>query len=134
MRIRSSVVDCIFEHARHDQPEECCGLLIGTPRLIDRAFPAKNLSLDPNRYSVDPVDHFNAIRSARCSSLQVIGAYHSHPNNIIMPSLTDLSEASYRSFVYVIVVLGNCKKPSEQFAGYRFLRKEFKVVQLKLVS
>ena len=134
MRIRSSVVNCILEHARRDQPKECCGLLIGNPKLIEQAFPAGNLSIDPNRYFIDPVDHFDAIRSARFIGLKVIGAYHSHPNNTITPSVTDLKEASYQNFIYIIATPGVRSSPSEQFACYRFLKKEFEPVKFKIVS
>lgn len=82
-------------------PRECCGLLLGRDDAIVEAWTARNLSHDPKRYQVDPRDHFAAIRAARGRGLDVIGAYHSHPDAPPCPSATDLDEA-FPSFIYLI--------------------------------
>ena len=104
-QIRSAAADAIIEHAREDAPNECCGLLLGDASLIDEAIRARNLSASRTRYLVDPVDHFAAIRAARQRDVQVVGAYHSHPASPAVPSPTDLSEAFYPDFIYLIVSL-----------------------------
>ena len=106
LRIRQSVIDELFAHAREAFPNECCGLLIGTSGFIHRAARARNLRAGPSRYLIDPADHFAAIRSARAEGFSVIGAYHSHPASGPVPSETDLAEATSPTFTYLIVSPG----------------------------
>jgi proteasome lid subunit RPN8/RPN11 len=104
--IDASALADMIAHARAEAPRECCGLLIGTRDAVVRSFRAKNLAPAVTRYFIDPHDHFRALRLARTESLQVIGAYHSHPAGDPVPSATDIAEANSGSeFVYVIVSL-----------------------------
>lgn len=84
-------------------PEECCGLLLGTPDLIEAALPARNDAAEPRRrYEINPADHFAAIRRGRDLGLDVIGAYHSHPRSEPIPSPTDRQEA-FEAFIFIIL-------------------------------
>ena len=130
IEIRKSVVDMILDHARREAPNECCGLLLGTQSLIEQARPARNVRLSPNRYLIDPADHFSAIREARAAGCQIIGVYHSHPNSAPNPSPTDLREATYRNYAYVIASPG---WPNE-VAGYRLVEMEFVAIELVIVN
>lgn len=103
IKIRQVAVDQIIAHASGEVPNECCGLLIGTPRVIEHASRARNVEASPTRYLVDPLDHFAAIRSARAEGLRVVGAYHSHTASAPVPSRTDLRNATYPDYVYLIV-------------------------------
>jgi proteasome lid subunit RPN8/RPN11 len=106
-------------HAFRDAPNECCGLLVGTPaessgeggpRVLE-AVPASNGAADPTRrYEVSPVDYFAQIKrcrrisEAQAGEFAVLGAYHSHPRSGPEPSETDTAQA-FRDFVFVIVGL-----------------------------
>lgn len=129
-KIRQSVVVKILEHAQRDAPHECCGLLVGTSGLIEQAVPARNLRSSATRYLVDPVDHFAAIRDARRAGLKVVGAYHSHPVGLAIPSPTDVSEATYPEYVYVIAAPDS----DENVAAYRIREKGFDPIKLEVVS
>lgn len=90
-------------HAARAVPEECCGLLIGLCGRIEQAWPAQNVASRPTaRYTIEPADHFAAIRHARASALAVLGAYHSHPGSAPTPSDADIREA-VAGLIYVIV-------------------------------
>ena len=105
MTILASVEAAIVSHARATAPAECCGLLLGTGDTITDARPARNLADDTVRtYLIDPADHLAAIRDARGRSLEVVGAYHSHPRSAPLPSPTDAA-AAFGEFVFVIVGL-----------------------------
>ena len=130
-------VQAMLDHGRRDLPNECCGLLLGTPRSIDHAAAARNLRPSPNRYLVDPADHFAAIRAARASNRQVVGAYHSHPTGAPVPSVVDLREARdamYVEFVYLIVSLGNSLAGEGEIAGYRLRGASFETVDLTAIG
>jgi proteasome lid subunit RPN8/RPN11 len=107
MRVRAAVLADIERHAREAWPQECCGLLIGTPDEIAFAVRASNRAADPQRrYVIDPQDHFAAIRLAREKGLEVVGAYHSHPGSQPVPSETDRAEA-FENFVFMIAGRAN---------------------------
>jgi proteasome lid subunit RPN8/RPN11 len=103
MTIAAAVIAEIEAHAREAAPEECCGLLLGRADVVSSSVRARNVADDrTRRYSVDPADHFSAVRHARTLGLDVIGAYHSHPASAPIPSETDRAEA-FEAFVFVIV-------------------------------
>jgi proteasome lid subunit RPN8/RPN11 len=93
----------ILEHARAEQPRECCGVLIGRGDEIVDVTRAKNLHASATRYEIDPRDHFHAIKTARARGLSIVGFYHSHPHSLPYPSATDRSEATADDVLYVIV-------------------------------
>jgi proteasome lid subunit RPN8/RPN11 len=103
LRIRQRVLDEVLAHAREAFPDECCGLIVGTTDVVERAVRARNLLGSPSRYLIDPADHFAAIRMARLDGWSVIGAYHSHPASPPIPSDSDVAEATSPSFAYLIV-------------------------------
>jgi len=103
IEIRRSVIDALAAHAREEAPNECCGLLVGSPGRVERAVRARNLEASPRRYRVDPEDHFAAIRSARSAGESVLGVYHSHPTSPPTPSPSDLDGATYLELLYLIV-------------------------------
>jgi proteasome lid subunit RPN8/RPN11 len=107
VEIDQAALDVVLAHARETLPEECCGLLIGTPLRIDLAHRARNLEGSSTRFLIDPRDHLAAVHAARESRRFVIGVYHSHPRTTAIPSRADLAEASYDEYVYLIVSLKN---------------------------
>jgi proteasome lid subunit RPN8/RPN11 len=116
----------MIAHARDEAPRECCGLLIGKYDSAVRSVRAKNLAPSATRYFIDPRDHFRALRTARAESLEVIGAYHSHPASEPVPSVTDIAEAnSGPDFVYVIVSLVN-----DDVRAYRINRGTYELLTL----
>lgn len=130
VEVRRAALDAIARHAEEERPNECCGLLVGTPRRIDYARRARNLHASPTRYQVDPADHFAAIRAARADGLAVVGAYHSHPASPPVPSATDLAEALYPEFLYLIVSPPDRERPVAEIRGYRLLDGRFVEVRI----
>jgi desampylase len=107
VRLPRRVEAALLSQATAAAPEECCGLLLGDATTIVDVIPARNSADDPlRRYVVDPRDYFRAIREARARALEVIGAYHSHPQSSAAPSDTDRAQA-FSHFVFLIVGLGS---------------------------
>jgi proteasome lid subunit RPN8/RPN11 len=99
----------MIAHARRDQPQECCGFLVGTPREILFAVAMPNAASKPSvRYRIDDRAHIQLRRLLRQFSppLVIRGVYHSHPDGDAVPSVTDIAEALYPEWVHVIVGLG----------------------------
>lgn len=119
VRVNHGVIDTVIAHARATLPDECCGLLIGAPEVVTRAWPARNMAASPTRYVVDPVDHFAAIRAARADGQQVVGAYHSHPVGSLEPSKTDRRDAQ-PDFLYLIASPDEARVEAWMFEGEDF--------------
>ena len=104
IEVPGAVLDALIAQAIAGVPLEQCGLLIGDGDRVVRAHPAGNADRSPTRYTIEPADHFAALRTARADGLAVIGAWHSHPAGPPVPSATDLAEGN-PGFLYLIVGL-----------------------------
>lgn len=105
LRLPAAVRLALVAHAEREAPNECCGLLIGRGTEIVDAHPARNTVASQTRFTINPADHFVAVRKARAAGLEVIGAYHSHPATEAVPSVSDIREASEGAPVMLIVSL-----------------------------
>lgn len=131
MFVRRRVVRAMLVHARRAAPHECCGLLSGTAHRVELASQARNTAETPaTRYLVEPADHFAALKQARRTGREIVGAYHSHPASLPMPSSTDRADA-HPDFLYVIVSLVDCRR---RIRGWRLERGNFVEVRLVIVS
>ena len=126
VRCPEAVIADMVAHAVEESPNECCGLLVGRRRSVERSVRARNLEAGPTRYLIDPADHLAAMKAARAEGLDVIGAYHSHPSSAPVPSASDIAEASGGvDFLYVIVA-----PASAAVAGYFIKNGEVIVAEL----
>ena len=107
LRLTRGVAEAIIADARRAAPRECCGLLVGRAGGVEECVPTRNIDPDPARYLVDPAEHIRLNRRLRGTGRSVIGVYHSHPRSPAEPSPTDIAEAHYPEFVYVIVSLAS---------------------------
>jgi len=108
-------IEQIGEHARDCYPEECCGLVSGTFNHTGTAqahsiFPSRNLSNSNTHdsFEVDPQIRYNLMRDNQGKSiegypLELIGHYHSHPDNQAAPSPRDLQMAYEPQLIWLIV-------------------------------
>lgn len=110
-RLTSQARDAMIAHAKREQPNECCGLLAGSGDLVDECVPARNVQASPTRYLIDPQAHFALIRRLRGTHRRIVGAYHSHPSSPAIPSETDIAEAQFPDFIWIIVSLASPDAP-----------------------
>lgn len=99
----------IVAHAAREHPHECCGLLVGQGRSIVDAIPMRNVEASPTKFRIDDREHIALRRTLRTASppLRILGVYHSHPSGPARPSPTDVAEAFYPEWVYVIAAVAN---------------------------
>lgn len=103
-------------HARGAYPQECCGILIGTPgesgvrsrSQVTALWPAGNIATGDRakRYSIAPEVLLQAYMSVRGREVDVIGYYHSHPDSGAEPSDRDLAEAAPGVSYLIVAVSG----------------------------
>lgn len=104
----------IEAHGEATYPYECGGMLIGRfdkekGKTVVELLPMENSSQEDrkNRVLILPKDVLRAERYAREKKLDVVGYYHSHPEDRAVPSQYDLDHAlPVWSYIIVSVLKG----------------------------
>lgn len=92
-------------------PNEACGILAGPvpaegeAASITAVFPLTNVAASPERYETDPLEQLEAYNAIAESGLSAVGIFHSHPETVARPSMSDIAEAYDPAAVYLIVSL-----------------------------
>lgn len=101
----------INAHLQSVYPDEGCGLLIGrdTERgvLVTEVVPADNV-MSPgasDRFELDPAARIAAEKRLRGTDQRLVGHFHSHPDGMAIPSMTDLDRAEEPHLAWVIVAV-----------------------------
>ncbi len=113
--ISEELIGQIKAHGEKTYPHECGGMLIGhfdaeKGKQIVELLPMENAmeeSQQHNRVLILPKDVLRAERFAREKKLDVVGYYHSHPDDKAVPSQFDLDHAlPVWSYIIVSVLQG----------------------------
>lgn len=84
--------------------EECCGLLLGQGDTVEEIMRAANISNDPcHCFEIEPAVLIAAHKNARLGGRQIIGYFHSHPNGLAQPSMTDIAQAADDGRFWLII-------------------------------
>jgi proteasome lid subunit RPN8/RPN11 len=105
----------LITHALEDDPNECCGLLLGTGDEVDELHRMSNVNKKPiSRYTMQPGELLEVQEKAKKSDREFIAIYHSHTFTQGYPSLTDVKNAVKVSSIskrHVIVSLVEKTRP-----------------------
>ena len=102
-RLPDQVRWAILAHAVNCAPNECCGLLATDAEgRIRFAYPLTNADPSPVSYTVDPDEHFHALRHAESRGWELSGVFHSHPAGTAVPSMVDVQGALEPEWMYLI--------------------------------
>lgn len=101
LELKREHLDAIKSHAEADYPHECGGLLLGhlqngIGKRVVETLPMENTANVERRHDrvlIDPRSLMLADKKAREKGLDVIGYYHSHPDDEAVPSQFDLDHA-----------------------------------------
>ncbi|HZR30011.1 MAG TPA: M67 family metallopeptidase [Terriglobales bacterium] len=110
IRMREQHINQIRGLGEDEYPYECCGLLLGHfeedgRKSLVELFPISNAREEEarrRRFLIEPGELLRGERHARERQLDVIGFYHSHPEDSGVPSQYDLDHA-WPVYSYVIV-------------------------------
>lgn len=116
IRVSEQHITVITSHAEKDYPNECGGLLLGVfesdgaKKVVDTLPMINTAAADTqhDRVLIDPRDLMLAEREARTRGLDIVGYYHSHPDDEAVPSQFDLDHA-LPVWSYIIVSVRNRK-------------------------
>jgi len=97
------------QHGERDYPFECCGLMLGrfesNHKVVMETYPISNAREEEakrNRFLIRPEELMRGEKYARAKSLDVVGFYHSHPDEPAVPSKYDLDHA-WPTYSYIVV-------------------------------
>jgi proteasome lid subunit RPN8/RPN11 len=109
LKIAPKDYEALRRHGEETYPHECCGVLLGRiddrgTRIVTSTARCGNTRTDSpqNRYNIDPLDQIRIQREGRARGEDIIGYYHSHPDHPARWSATDLAEAHWSGYSYVI--------------------------------
>src|SRR5436190_18028827 len=101
----------IRAHGERDYPFECCGLLIGRfengRKVVSETYAISNAREEEakrNRFLIRPEELMRGEKYAREKGLDVVGFYHSHPDDRAVPSKYDLEHA-WPTYSYIVVAV-----------------------------
>jgi len=109
------IYDELFEQARGEAPNECCGLIGGNSKEAKTLYRARNAEASPLRYNLDPQDQFKIMSEMEERGEELAAIYHSHTKSPAYPSQTDINLAAYPDTLYVIASLVDEEKPLRAF-------------------
>lgn len=101
-------------HGESDYPYECCGLMLGRfetngEKTVAETYPISNAREEEakrNRFLIRPEELMRGEKHARERGLDVVGFYHSHPDDRAVPSQYDLEHA-WPTYSYIVVSVQN---------------------------
>ncbi len=104
VRIPQPIYQAMVAHARFTYPEEACGLLAGDAAgNLRMAYCLTNAERSESSYTIEPTEHFGALRHAEARGWDLVGVFHSHPRSAPYPSAKDRRLAAEPDWLYVIV-------------------------------
>jgi proteasome lid subunit RPN8/RPN11 len=100
----------IRQHGERDYPFECCGLILGRfegegRKIVTETYSISNAREEAakrNRFLIRPEELMRGEKYAREKGLEVVGFYHSHPDERAVPSKYDLEHA-WPTYSYIVV-------------------------------
>ena len=96
-------------HGQRDYPYECCGLMLGrfdnSAKQVLEIYAISNAREEEakrNRFLIRPEELMRGEKYARGKGLDVVGFYHSHPDDVAVPSQYDLEHA-WPTYSYIVM-------------------------------
>jgi len=110
VRLSAELIEAMVDHARAEDPNEACGLIIGDRAAADggvalRFEPTRNKAASPFRYEIHPDDLLRLTIATDDADEAFWAIVHSHVRSPAYPSPTDLAQAFYPDALYVLVSL-----------------------------
>lgn len=78
---------------------------------LRRVYCLRNATPSPHAYTLDPEEHFRALRDAESRGWRLAGVFHSHPAGPSAPSPADVAGALEPEWLYVVVSLEDRARP-----------------------
>lgn len=98
-RLKESTIKAMLKDAEACYPKESCGVVIITPKGVEKYIPIKNISEDPTEeFHMCPEGFADADQKGT-----IVGICHSHPDETTQPSKHDIAVMSKNREIELIV-------------------------------
>lgn len=115
--LADQIADAMFKHSGWAFPNEACGLVAFDGDVAAAALCLTNADKSPDRFTIDPAEHYGAFRFAERMGWTIGGLFHSHPRSDAIPSSSDLSGGADPDWLHLIV--GPVAGPRPLLRAYR---------------
>jgi proteasome lid subunit RPN8/RPN11 len=132
VQLAPDLVEALVQHARAEDPNEACGLIIGDRPAADggvplRFEPTRNKAASPYRYEIHPDDLLRLTIATDDADEVFWAIVHSHVRSPAVPSPTDVGLAFYPDALYVLVSLA---APEPALGAFRIVDGAIHPVEL----
>ncbi len=108
--IPATMLQALIDHARAEEPNEACGLIVGDRPAADggtasRWERCRNALASRYRYEIHPDDLLRLTVATEDADETFWAIVHSHTHTPAVPSPTDLGQAFYPDALYILVSL-----------------------------
>jgi proteasome lid subunit RPN8/RPN11 len=132
VQLAPDLVEALVQHARAEDPNEACGLIIGDRPAADggvplRFEPTRNKAASPYRYEIHPDDLLRLTIATDDADEVFWAIVHSHVRSPAVPSPTDVGLAFYPDALYILVSLA---APEPALGAFRIVDGAIHPVEL----
>ena len=127
-------------HGERDYPYECCGLMLGKleggRKTVLETYAISNAREEAakrNRFLIRPEELMHGEKYARGKGLDVVGFYHSHPDDVAVPSQYDLEHA-WPAYSYIVVAVEKGSATDLRSWEMESDRSRFKEEEIEVIS
>ena len=97
----------------------------------ENVYPVDNISSDKQHlFEMDPKKQIQAMKAMRENNEQLFAIYHSHPDTVAEPSVSDIAQSSYPETLYLIISLST--KGVLQIKGFYIKDNDIEAVELTI--
>ena len=112
-------LELLTNHAKKIIPNESCAILFGKIENetfdVKDVFLTKNIENSPVNFTISNDELLKAYTEAEKRKLEVVGIFHSHPDSMAYPSLTDKKYMEINPVPWVIF-----SNKNKEFKAYIF--------------
>ena len=132
VHLSPDLVERLVMHARAEDPNEACGLIVGDRAAADggvplRFEPTRNRAASPYRYEIHPDDLLRLTIATDDADEVFWAIVHSHVRSPAYPSPTDVGLALYPDALYILVSLAEAEPA---LGAYRIVDGEIHRVEI----
>jgi proteasome lid subunit RPN8/RPN11 len=131
IRIPKLIYQKMVDHARREDPVECCGILGGKDETVQRSFEIKNVECSSVQFLMDPQEQFNTFEVMENSTMEMVAIYHSHPHTIPFPSETDVQKTFDPEMPSIIISLKERNEPVVK--AFRILKEAICLEEIEVI-
>ena len=132
VRIPKAIFQEMVGHAKREWPLECCGILGGKDKTIQKSFELQNTEKSPVLYSMSPREQMKVFEEMEKESMKMVAIYHSHPHTIPFPSETDVKLTFYPDVSSIIISLKEEENPMVK--AFQIGKEAIYVEEIEVIS